>query len=100
MRRRLGQKLFEVFEKIRGGFEQMCDLAVNLLDRFRLALISLKNLEKLLVDIRMSSETVLTWSIRGQLVHNETIETYPDSASAESQPGHVQRTPLTLILFT
>jgi hypothetical protein len=56
---RLGEKLLEVFEKIRGGVEEAGDLRIDVLDGFLLALICLENFEELLVDFGFILEAVL-----------------------------------------
>jgi hypothetical protein len=56
----LGQELFEVLQQIRRSVEEVGDLRVDVLNGFGFSLISLKNLEKLLVDFRLLGESVLS----------------------------------------
>jgi len=51
--------LLEVFEEVGRAVEQMSDLAVNVLDRLRFALISLQDFKELFVDVWMSCEAIL-----------------------------------------
>jgi hypothetical protein len=57
---RFWEELFEVFEQIRSSIEEMRDLRVDVLYRLRFALIGLKNLEKLFIDLWSILESILT----------------------------------------
>jgi hypothetical protein len=56
---RFREELLEVFEKIGSGVEEMCNLRIDVLDRLRLALIGLKDLKKLFIDLWSILESVL-----------------------------------------
>jgi len=55
----LGKELLEVFQKVWGSIEEGGNLCVDVLNRLRLSLISLKNFEELLVDFWSVLEAVL-----------------------------------------
>lgn len=57
---RFWKELFEVFEQIRSSVKEMRDLCVDVLYRLRFALIGLKNLEKLFIDLWPILESILT----------------------------------------
>ena len=56
---RLWQKLFKVFKQVRGRIKKPSDLAIDILYGLRLALVSLQDLQKLLVDVGLCGEAVL-----------------------------------------
>lgn len=57
---RLRQELLEITEKVRSCLEQVRDLAVYVLDRLRFALIGLKDLQELLVDVGLGRKAILS----------------------------------------
>jgi hypothetical protein len=56
---RFREELLEVFKKIGSGVEEVCYLRVDVLDWFRLALIGLKDLKELFIDLWSILESVL-----------------------------------------
>jgi hypothetical protein len=59
LRGRLWKKLFEILEQIWSGVEKQCNLSINILDGFLLALVRLQNFQKLFVNLRFVLEAVL-----------------------------------------
>ena len=57
--RRFWQELFEVFEQIRGSVKKLCDLSINVLDRFRLSFVGLQDVKKLLVRLGLLDKAIL-----------------------------------------
>jgi hypothetical protein len=55
----LWKELFEIFKQIRSGIEEMRNLRVNVLDWFRFALVGLKNLKELFIDLWSILKSVL-----------------------------------------
>src|SRR5947207_4557706 len=53
------EKLFEIVQQIWRSFKKSSDLSVNFSDRPLFTLIRLKNFQKILVDIRLISNTSL-----------------------------------------
>lgn len=58
---RLGKKLFEVFQEIRGCVKQGGDLRIDVLDGFLFTLVRLKNLQELFVDFGFVLESILNF---------------------------------------
>jgi hypothetical protein len=53
------EELLKIFEKVGCGIEEMCNLRVDVLDWLRLALVGLKDLKELLIDLWSILEPVL-----------------------------------------
>jgi hypothetical protein len=57
--RGLWEKLFEVLKKVGSGVEQISNLSIYFLYRFRLSLISLQNFKELLINVGLLGVTIL-----------------------------------------
>lgn len=72
LRCRFWQELFEVFQQIGSRVKEMSHLSVDVLDGLGFTLISLQYLQKLLVDVGLIGEAVL--SITSQYGPREKIQ--------------------------
>jgi len=55
----LGEELLEVFEEIGRTAKKVGDLGVYVLDGLRFSLVSLQNLQEVLIDIRVGRKPIL-----------------------------------------